>query len=306
MPVSASALLDRWSAGRLGSLDLARDDLAVAVQSPDAASRWRRAAPIGIAAMPAVILTLGALAALPQLQSVMTPDRLEIFGLLQALDEDAAPADRASGDDQRRAIEIYLAGRYGDLIGDDSFWAIPAMQGNLQRFRATARRVVEAHPDVSPEALAQAAATLAPDLDRMTRRYESEVAPMVPRVRAFLVAALLGMGLGVPFVLGLISAAAVRGGLLSRLVGLAVVGRDGREIGRGRSILRVVIAWLPVLVWAVWLGPAPIDRSLALPFSPLVPAVLTLSVLAAGALWTIARPERGPHDWIAGTWVVPR
>jgi hypothetical protein len=306
MPLSASELLDRWSAGQPGPIDRARDHLAVVAQSPDAASRWRRAAPIGIAAMPAVTLTLAALAALPQLQTVMAPDRSEIFGLLQALDGNAAPADRARSEGQRRAIEIYLAGRYGDLIVDDSFWTIPAMQGSLQRFRATARRVVEAHPNVSPEALAEATTALAPDLDRITRRYESEVAPVVPRVRAFLVTALLGLGLGVPFVLGLISAAAVRGGLLSRLVGLAVVGRDGREIGRGRSILRVVLAWLPVRVWAAWLGPAPIERSLALPFSPLVPAAMALCVLAAGALWAIARPSRGPHDWLAGTWVVPR
>jgi hypothetical protein len=40
--------------------------------------------------------------------------------------------------------------------------------------------------------------------------------------------------------------------------------------------------------------------------SPLVPAGATLAVLAAGAIWTIARRSRGPHDVLAGTWVVPR
>jgi hypothetical protein len=29
-------------------------------------------------------------------------------------------------------------------------------------------------------------------------------------------------------------------------------------------------------------------------------------LMAAGAAWTIAVPGRGPHDRIAGTWVVPR
>jgi hypothetical protein len=33
---------------------------------------------------------------------------------------------------------------------------------------------------------------------------------------------------------------------------------------------------------------------------------LALLLVAAGALLTIAVPGRGPHDRIAGTWVVPR
>ena len=33
---------------------------------------------------------------------------------------------------------------------------------------------------------------------------------------------------------------------------------------------------------------------------------LAFSMMTAGAAWTIANPERGPHDRIAGTWVVPR
>jgi hypothetical protein len=29
-------------------------------------------------------------------------------------------------------------------------------------------------------------------------------------------------------------------------------------------------------------------------------------LMVAGVAWTVASPERGPHDRIAGTWVVPR
>jgi hypothetical protein len=35
-------------------------------------------------------------------------------------------------------------------------------------------------------------------------------------------------------------------------------------------------------------------------------AGFALMSVAAGAVWTIAVPGRGPHDRIAGTWVVPR
>jgi len=42
------------------------------------------------------------------------------------------------------------------------------------------------------------------------------------------------------------------------------------------------------------------------PPSPMLGAVVTLAALGIGAILTIARPERGPHDWLLGTWVVPR
>jgi len=29
-------------------------------------------------------------------------------------------------------------------------------------------------------------------------------------------------------------------------------------------------------------------------------------MMAAGAVWTVANRGRGPHDRVAGTWVVPR
>jgi galactose mutarotase-like enzyme len=35
-------------------------------------------------------------------------------------------------------------------------------------------------------------------------------------------------------------------------------------------------------------------------------AVGTLLPLVFGALWTVAHPERGLHDRLTGTWIVPR
>jgi hypothetical protein len=35
-------------------------------------------------------------------------------------------------------------------------------------------------------------------------------------------------------------------------------------------------------------------------------ARVTVAALGIGAALTIARPERGPHDWLLGTWFVPR
>jgi hypothetical protein len=42
------------------------------------------------------------------------------------------------------------------------------------------------------------------------------------------------------------------------------------------------------------------------PDAAVVLGCLAFLTMAAGAGWTLANPGRGPHDRIAGTWVVPR
>ena len=34
--------------------------------------------------------------------------------------------------------------------------------------------------------------------------------------------------------------------------------------------------------------------------------LLTLDAPGIGGILTVVRPDRGPHDWLLGTWVVPR
>ncbi len=105
----------------------------------------------------------------------------------------------------------------------------------------------------------------------------------------------------------MLSSALVPGGVVTRLLGLAVVTREGKEIRRWRSLARVLLAWLPAIMWLGYLVMSPkIQGWVPAPASPLVGVVLTLVALAIGATWAIARPTRGPHDWLAGTWIVPR
>jgi hypothetical protein len=105
----------------------------------------------------------------------------------------------------------------------------------------------------------------------------------------------------------LASAALVPGGVIGRSLGTAVVARSGGEIGRGRSLLRAVIALLPGLIWLGYLASAPrVQRFVPTPESPVATTLLALAVLAAGAVWTVAQPTRGPHDRLLGTRVVPR
>ena len=106
---------------------------------------------------------------------------------------------------------------------------------------------------------------------------------------------------------GLISVLAVRGGLVTRALGHAVVRRDGREIGRVRSAVRFLVAWSPVVAWLAYAGIPMFGETRAMsPDAAYAGGGLALLSMAAGAVWTIAAPGRGPHDRVAGTWVVPR
>ena len=100
---------------------------------------------------------------------------------------------------------------------------------------------------------------------------------------------------------------AVPGGLVTRALRHAVVRRDGREIGRIRSAVRLLIAWSPVIAWMAYVGnPMFGDLRAISPAAAYAVGGLSLISMGAGAVWTIAVPGRGPHDCIAGTWVVPR
>jgi hypothetical protein len=61
------------------------------------------------------------------------------------------------------------------------------------------------------------------------------------------------------------------------------------------------------MVWLGYLAASPrIQGFVPAPPAPLLGTALALGALGVGAVWTIARPARGPHDWVAGTWVTPR
>jgi hypothetical protein len=306
IPVSAAQLLLRWSRGLVPPPQKARAELTTLIGAPDRVLRGRRAVPILISAVPTIILLAGAVAILPQFRAAVTADRIEVYSLLNALEAGPESSYRPSGPDERRAIEVYLAGRHGDLLADDRAWSSPAMQGELSRYRQVAARVAAAHPSVSADELSAATAAIAPSLERFRAHYTQSVAPTLPRVDAIIVVALVGIGLGFSLVVCLVSAAIVPGGILMRLLGLAVVTADGTEIARARSIGRAVVAWSPTILWFVWLGPSPLDRALSASLSPAFVASLVLVAHAGGAVWSILDASRGPVGRLTGTWIAPR
>jgi hypothetical protein len=107
--------------------------------------------------------------------------------------------------------------------------------------------------------------------------------------------------------LTLLSSLVVPGGVVTRLLGNAVITGDGREIDPRLSMRRALVGWAPAIAWFVYLAASPkVQGFVPTPPNPLLGLAVTLGALAVGAALTIARPSRGPHDWLLGTWVVPR
>jgi hypothetical protein len=305
LPLSARALVDSWSAAHPPTLDETRTALIRVSAAPDTVTRTRRAVPVTIAAVPAVMMLVLSLALAPALSGFLKSTDAVVLRWLQALNE-AKPSEgsRLGEPAVRDAIERYLVGQYGTRLRDPQFWN-QTITRDMKAERATAEAMLARHPEVSPGDLAAATTAIAPELDRFNRettRATSEASAS----GATVVGVVTLIGVCFSLVISLLSALIVPGGLVTRLIGLAVVTRDGREIGRLRSFGRAVLMWMPGLIWIAWILIAPRVQGTATSANTLPRLLLLFGVFAAGITWTLAKPPRGPHDHAAGTWVVPR
>ena len=272
-----------------------------------AVKRARRALPIVLAAMPPVfIITFTVLVMMPTITRFFSPDTTEMLDLLEMLYQpNPAPGSRFADPSVRQAVETYVAGKHSARLRDPRFWTSQVIQQGIgKRLQPTADGVAARHPAVSPEELARATATIAPELERLRqRRGKEDFGSLVPIMVMISTAAPLLLLL----LLSIVSALIVPGGLFTRMLGHAVVTPRGTEIGRAISLARVLVAWAPAIAWLLYLASSPrVQGFVPTPPSPMLGALVTLAALGIGAMLTIARPERGPHDWLLGTRVVPR
>jgi uncharacterized RDD family membrane protein YckC len=306
MPLSAQRLIEQWRSATPPTLAAAAASLRDVARGEDEVRRWRRALPIVLGSMPAVIVVVAAALMLPYFYRFMTDARnVEILSGLGMLQNPNARDPRLRDPEVRTAIERYLVGKYSGPLGDDAFWNTLMMR-QLGAVRPTARAILARHPQVSAEELARATQTIAPERARWARDSNVQVRGLI-FVGGIIVSTLTALGIAFVLVVSLVSAALVPGGVMTRALGYAVVRKNGSEIGRGRSLLRAAVVWSPALVWLGYLAMSPrIQGYVPAPPMPWVGVGLTLALLAAGAVWTIVRPTRGPHDRLLGTWVVPR
>jgi hypothetical protein len=81
------------------------------------------------------------------------------------------PGSRLVDPSVRQAMEIYVAGQHSARLRDPGFWNSPVIQQGIgKRLQPTAESVAARHPSVSPEELARATTTIAPELARLRER----------------------------------------------------------------------------------------------------------------------------------------
>jgi hypothetical protein len=263
-----------------------------------------RSLPIALSTAPVVIAAIATFVVAPAMQRFSNPDTAELLAWLGELTDpsgDSRLADPAT----RQAAEAYVAERYRAELVDGGVWSITTDQGDMRPLRQTAEGLLARHPVVTPEEMARLSATLAPEIEER-RQFSASVGAglgaVLPVMRMMFIAVALAIALAVC----LCSAIAVPGGIATQTIGLGVVRQDGRPIGRLRSALRALIAWAPAIAWFIYLAMSPkVQGFVPNPPNPMGGALLVLGVMAVGAIWTLVRTMRGPHDLIAGTWVVP-
>jgi hypothetical protein len=173
----------------------------------------------------------------------------------------------------------------------------------LQAFHGLATDIVSRYPSVSAAEVTEAEATIAAELKKARPQGGAYEEISIATYFVSMIVLLL-------IVWNLISAAIMPGGVTMRMLGLAVVTRDGKEVGRLRSVMRVFTAWSPTIVMFALVWIAITFRPVKVPDGPPLVEVLGLGLALVlpiiGAVWTIAHPARGLHDRAMGTWVVPR
>ncbi len=189
-----------------------------------------------------------------------------------------------------RQFAIFIASHYRATIANDRSWndpiALSMIKGEQRQF---AERCVAEHPAPTKEEIADADAALEPQL----RHFAEALRPHPLGVAL----ALLIVYVGIP---ALIAALLFRGGLVLRMAGITFVRRDGKQASRLRVFWRALVAWSSLGLALLGLMPILLGASSDLALG------LACGLFCGLAVLSVALPERGLPDRLAGTWPVPR
>jgi len=317
LPLAASAFLADLADSRLKS---AREIVARArltVRGPTAVSRARRAVHLAFCGVPPFIPLflawfMGATGSeyLP-LDFSRRSDAIDYNRAIESLARSAQAPDTAETRELRWAREIDIADRFHRFLNPPT-GPSPSAQMASPAVEAIIRRIRTDHATPSVDEVRRAREVLAPikkNEQERRARYQEGVRRILPRFAL--------MNVAVFAVVGFLLAVVVRGGLMLRLLDIAVVDRTGSEVPRWRSVLRAFVAWLPIVAAGIIaffsLGAPEVLAVRPLAFLSLigmqyggwVAGALLLTFLG-GAVCAVVRPDRGLQDRVAGTYLVPR
>ncbi len=307
LPLHARPIVDELP--RIKEPEEAAHRLKPLLNRTAAVSRGRRLGLLAVCVAPLIPL-LGIMAFgmhLTQRWAVENPDAAIVYQCLLKMVE----LERADGavdeaeEQQRRDLELYVASRYGETSFNP--WGPSVRRSSYQsgdiltgKLREIAEQAAAAHPDPSPEELAEATARLQPFLDELPPGlpgFPMESGQMVLFVVMMAVSNLV-IWLAVPSV---ICALLFRGGLLSYVFGIAVVTSDGTRASRLRTLWRSLVIWSPCVLLPVFLV---LLMSIGLGAGWAI-GLAIIPVIALVA-WSLSLADRGIPDRISGTYPVPR
>jgi hypothetical protein len=193
-----------------------------------------------------------------------------------------------------KMLAIYLSHNYRGLITNSASWstiyAATIIAGEDRRF---AEDSLNTYPNPTEDEIRAATAAVTPYLPK-PGGFDPFGMPFFP----FIVAGgCLLFYVGFP---ALAAALLFRGGVVLRLLGLAIVRRDGERASRMRLLWRGLIAWSPFLATPFLAGA----------LTPFVSAgwivVIVAGLLATCVGWSLSLPNRSLQDRLAGTCMVNR
>ena len=293
LPASAVAMLDRWQRkGTRPTSDLAAD-LALASASVHDVTRTRRAGPLLAAASPVLLMMLAAAIAIATQGKAMSRERFITSELLEAIEDATDPAIRQS-------LKVHLSATMrAELVATNAPWQNigpdDADDKELLRMRAAANEAAAMTPTAAETAAASEA--VAAIVSKAERGYDRR-----GNDSTTIFVALLLIGACLALVSGIVSVLTRPSGVVLSTLGLAIVTRQGREIGRIRAVTRVLVAWSPLLIYGglLWW---PVTRAAV---NSIPVASLAAAPIVIGFVWSLLRPTQGPHDLIMGTTIGTR
>ena len=297
LPRLAQVTLDTLHRSGFPSLEAVAERAAALMKAPDHVTRARRAASIMLANVPLLFAIIALAVGLPAANRLLETEFLTMGKALVSIRTLEGKQDEASVK-KREALEAFVADRFGAELAAEGTWRDPYTAGLLTPLKPIASRILSSRRTLTDEERREAHSAAAAELGD----------PVSIRSQA------IGIGTVLPAAVLLLSAVAAvtsalcfRGGLLLRLLGLAVVSRRGQDASRFRAAWRAVVAWSPVLllwayVWAMSLGGRDVldvIRNWGVPAAAAVVAI-------AGCVWAVLHPGRGLPDRLTGTYLVPR
>jgi uncharacterized RDD family membrane protein YckC len=298
IPIHAAEFLRALEAGRFESIALTAGNLRASIERPATVSLQRRLISVGV---PAVIALLCALLSVrTETIELAEFDRawLGHFPGIESPWELVQVHNNSTRPDVRGHCLTILAARYSQTVDAEEFWNKAKEHGYTG---AEIRRLIESAAEALPKATEaeakQAEEKLKPALENYRR--ETRFSPLVTPILTMNIMLSFGGIIGMGWVL--ITGAPP----LLYLNHGAIVRRNGKIASKLRVLFRMALTWLPVTIG--WLVMAVAETSAD---SDLVTSIAVggaaLLMTALAATYAVKRPERGPQDWIAGTWLIPR